>query len=344
MNCSVSDLPAVFALIEDAASPAGKKRITSALEAGITGLIVPEKDAHLPNPGRFTVLSRSGDSLFSNGQPAGRIYHISSAKALLEVEDSGGIAVIETEGWRVLPLENLISRLKQTKIYVLVKTPEEAELAAEILEKGCAGVVISADAESQEGFTAARQEETISLTPAVISKIAQVPLSDRVCIDTTSILDADEGMLIGSSSACLFLICSENAGSEYTAPRPFRVNAGAVHSYILLPGGKTAYLSELSAGSLLLSRKVSGTASAVTVGRIKIEKRPMLLISAEVRTADAPQISGSVIVQNAETIRLLTPDGPVSVADLSEGDTVLVRTAAGGRHFGMPVDETVREL
>ncbi|MCQ2376574.1 MAG: 3-dehydroquinate synthase II [Methanocorpusculum sp.] len=325
----------------------------AALSAGFTGLIT-SSDAAAKNPGRFTVLTRTGDRLFSGDSPAGQIYHITSKESLDAVEDNGGIAVIETAGWRVLPLENLISRLQKTKIYAAVNSPEEAALAAEILEKGCAGVVISAGAGKIQDFVCDASAEKISLTPAVITKITPVPLSDRVCIDTTSILDSDEGMLVGSSAACLFFICSEHAKSEFTNPRPFRVNAGAIHSYIQLPGGITAYLSELSAGALLLSCKADGATRTVAAGRIKIERRPMLLISAEIRgaagTAETAEntsgcpVCGSVIVQNAETIRLLTPNGPVSAAELSVGDTVLVKTGSGGRHFGTPVDETVREL
>lgn len=336
--------PTVFVRADTADTLQNEAIKAAALAAGFTGIILSGNDTASKNPGRFTVLSSFGDKLFSGDKPAGKVYHITSKESLESVEDCGGIAVIETSGWHVLPLENLLSRLQKTKVYAAVKTPEEAALAAEILEKGCAGIVISADAEQLNGFIREDFETVISLTPAVVTKIAPVPLSDRVCIDTTSILDADEGMLAGSSAACLFLICSEHAKSEFTNPRPFRVNAGAIHSYILLPGGKTAYLSELCAGTPLLSRKADGTSRTVIAGRIKIERRPMLLICAEAAGTGEQPVRGSVIVQNAETIRLLTPEGPISVAELSEGDTVLVKTGSCGRHFGTPVDETVREL
>ena len=346
-------LPRVFVRADTLDAGENEAIKEAALSAGFTGLITSSAAA-AKNPGRFTVLTRTGDRLFSGDSLAGQIYHITSKESLDAVEDTGGIAVIETAGWRVLPLENLISRLQKTKIYAAVNTPEEAALAAEILEKGCAGIVISAGAGKMQDFVCDASAEKISLTPAVVTKITPVPLSDRVCIDTTSILDSDEGMLVGSSAACLFFICSEHAKSEFTNPRPFRVNAGAIHSYIQLPGGITAYLSELSAGALLLSCKADGATQTVTAGRIKIERRPMLLISAEIRgaagTAETAEntsgcsVCGSVIVQNAETIRLLTPNGPVSAAELSVGDTVLVKTGSGGRHFGTPVDETVREL
>jgi 3-dehydroquinate synthase class II len=55
-------------------------------------------------------------------------------------------------------------------------------------------------------------------------------------------------------------------------------------------------------------------------------------------------VSGSVFLQNAETIRLVRPDGrPVSVVDLKVGDTVLCRTDAAGRHFGLRINEEIQE-
>ena len=36
--------------------------------------------------------------------------------------------------------------------------------------------------------------------------------------------------------------------NSHVPPRPFRVNAGAVHAYVLTPEGKTKYLEELRSG------------------------------------------------------------------------------------------------
>jgi 3-dehydroquinate synthase II len=65
----------------------------------------------------------------------------------------------------------------------------------------------------------------------------------------------------------------------------------------------------------------------------------MMLIEAE---ADGRAIS--LVLQNAETIRLVDPDGrAVSVTRLKAGDKVLGRIEESGRHFGMKVDETLIE-
>jgi 3-dehydroquinate synthase II len=52
----------------------------------------------------------------------------------------------------------------------------------------------------------------------------------------------------------------------------------------------------------------------------------------------------SLILQNAETIRLTSPDGsPISVTRLDAGDEVLAYIEESGRHFGVEIDETIVE-
>ena len=70
-----------------------------------------------------------------------------------------------------------------------------------------------------------------------------------------------------------------------------------------------------------------------------MEQRPMILV-----TATDGERSYSTILQNAETVKLVTKDGAVSVAKLKKGDKVLAKLEAGGRHFGMKIDETITEI
>ena len=80
-------------------------------------------------------------------------------------------------------------------------------------------------------------------------------------------------------------------------------------------------------------------ARSVIVGRLKIERRPLVLVEAE---ASGRRVS--TIVQNAETIRFVTPSGgALSVGEIQAGDAVLLRTEEGGRHFGMRIQETISE-
>jgi 3-dehydroquinate synthase II len=117
------------------------------------------------------------------------------------------------------------------------------------------------------------------------------------------------------------------------------VNAGPVHAYIRTPGDKTRYLGELAAGDEVLVVHHSGRTWPSVVGRAKVERRPLMLVTAEAAGQEV-----STILQNAETIRLTRPDGQaVSIVALKPGDEVLVAIEAAGRHFGHKVQETIVE-
>ncbi|HXW98494.1 MAG TPA: 3-dehydroquinate synthase II, partial [Methanomicrobiales archaeon] len=83
-----------------------------------------------------------------------------------------------------------------------------------------------------------------------------------------------------------------------------------------------------------------GKVTEACVGRTKIEKRPLLLVEAEGKGG----VRASLILQNAETVRLVGEDGrAISVAALKTGDRVLGATAEAGRHFGVAVKESIVE-
>ena len=82
-----------------------------------------------------------------------------------------------------------------------------------------------------------------------------------------------------------------------------------------------------------------GKSYPAVVGRAKIEKRPLAIVEAEENGETV-----SVILQNAETICLTQPSGTaVSLVDLKKGSEVLVYREKTGRHFGVPVEETILE-
>lgn len=323
-----------------------KAVVASALESGYTHIILKPEDEALSHLGRYTAILAYGKNLMYSGERIGILLNLTGAEEMEEaysLKNAVPNLIISPENWKVIPLENLISRFQtaETSVYICVKTPEEARLAFQTMEVGCDGIVITPDGPADlAAFSGIRNAEypIVELETAVITRISTLSLGDRVCIDTCSLLEQGEGMLIGSQSSCLFLVCSESFESEYVSSRPFRVNAGAVHSYILCPDGTTKYLSEITSGNELLSRMPDGSLRTVNVGRVKIEIRPMLYI--EVNTGGK---NYSVVLQNAETIRLVTPLGAVSVSDLSIGDQVYVRLESGGRHFGYTMAETICE-
>lgn len=248
--------------------------------------------------------------------------------------------IVRTSNWKVIPLENLIAA--RGNLIACVSNAKEAKLALEIMERGVDGVLLcTADVNEikKTGKVLAESSEKLGLVQATITGVKQLGMGDRVCVDTMTNMAPGQGMLVGNSSSGLFLVHAENVETPYCATRPFRVNAGAVHAYVRTPGGKTAYLADLAIGDAVLLVDSRGRGAVSHVGRSKIEKRPMMLVEA---TAQRQKIS--LILQNAETIRLTRPSGePVSVAKLQPGDKVLAFLDEAGRHFGMKVAETITE-
>jgi 3-dehydroquinate synthase II len=252
--------------------------------------------------------------------------------------------LVSTENWRVIPLENLIARIKgKSKLIAEVTNAEEAKVALETLELGTDGVLLkTSDADELLKTVAVVKPEALKLEMAVAQIVSTKPISNgaRVCVDTCDLMSQGEGMLVGSQSAGLFLVEAEVNENPYVASRPFRVNAGSCSMYTLGNLQNTRYLQEFKAGDEVILVNREGKTRKANVGRIKIEIRPLILIEA--------QVDGKIIktiLQNAETIRVVTPKSSKPVTELKEGDEVVVHLAAkGGRHFGVSVpDETVIE-
>ena len=253
--------------------------------------------------------------------------------------------ILLSEDWTVIPLENIIAGLQSenVKIIAAVSTVEEAKVALETLEVGTDGVIFEPknfqQIKEMANLIENISQESYQLKEATITNIKPLGTGDRVCIDTTSMMIPGEGMLIGSYSKAMFLVHSESLESEYVASRPFRVNAGPVQAYIMVPGNKTRYLSELEAGDSVLIVDKNGKTRESIVGRCKIEKRPLILLEAKYE-----DIKIKSLLQNAETIRVVSSQGEaVSVSDLQPGDKVKVFIDDSARHFGMAIDETIIE-
>ena len=252
--------------------------------------------------------------------------------------------IISCANWRVIPLENLIARIKgKSKLIAEVTNAEEAKVAVDTLELGTNGVLLrTSDPEELKRTIAAVKPDALNLDMAVAKIIATKPISNgaRVCVDTCDMMSVGEGMLVGSQSAGLFLVEAEVHENPYVASRPFRVNAGSLSMYTLGNLETTRYLQEFKAGDEVVVVNREGKTRKTNVGRIKIEIRPLILVEA--------QVNGKIIktiLQNAETIRVVTPKDSKPVTDLKPGDEVVVHLAAkGGRHFGISVpEETVIE-
>jgi 3-dehydroquinate synthase II len=318
-----------------------KKIITTALESGADAVLIPEgKNEDVKKLGIITTISEDGD--LKLGSDVAEVL-IDNKEKEKEVEKLGGKipTIIRNDDWTIIPLENLIS--KTSNLIQTVKNAQEAELALQTMERGADGILLEADDLSEIKATAevvhSINNEHLNLVMATIVSTKAVGMADRCCIDTASILPPGHGLLCGDASSAYLLVHNENVPSPYCDARPFRVNASSVHAYIKLPNDKTEYLGQIKSGDQVLVVDKDGNTQIVVVGRNKIERRPMMLV-----TAEHEGKKFSLVMQNAETIRLTSPEGkPLSITSLKKGDEVLAYLEEGGRHFGVQIKETINE-
>ncbi len=322
------------------ADPWDKELVTTALEAGADAVIVPdEKVTAVKKLGIIKTISENGDLKWGEDVVEVEVTGAGEEEKIIRQSRDKKV-VVKTTDWSIIPLENLIARADN--IFIYVHNPDEAKTALGILEKGVAGVIIREPdpGRLKEIINGVKScSEVLELVELRIDSVRPASMGDRVCVDTCTMMKEGEGILTGNSSQGLFLIHSESIENPYVSPRPFRVNAGAVHAYVRVPGGRTRYLCELAAGDEVVGIDSKGHTMNLTVGRVKIERRPMLLVQ-----AIGPNGLVSAIVQNAETIRLVGVDGkPVSVVNLKPGDKVLGLVEETGRHFGYKIKESITE-
>ena len=321
--------------------------VSSALAVGFGEIVLSKPDESLQRLGRFSPILLKGTTFVLSDTEIGRLATIRSPKDEHSVRAMRGATkhvVVRLEPWKVIPLENLIAYFQGsgTRLLVEVHDAAEAKLVFETMEVGADGIFLTPSSLDEVRAVRALLEsfpQNVRLVRSKITSVRSLGLGDRVCVDTCSLLRSGEGMLVGNSSTGLFLIHAETIETGDVAARPFRVNAGPVHAYIYLPTGTTKYLSELRTGDDVLAVDAKGRTRSVVVGRVKIERRPLLLVEAEIDDRRY-----STIVQNAETVRFVTVDGgSLGVSDLRVGSEVLLRVEEGGRHFGMPIRETISE-
>lgn len=279
---------------------------------------------------------------------------IRSADDQRAAAEAAGTVVVDSDDWTIIPLENLIAarRDRPGTLFAVARTTEEALRFRDTLEIGVHGIVLST---TDPGVVAATDRalrergprtddapnatDGGALASGTITAMEDAGPGERVCIDCTERFQAGEGLLIGSTARSFVLVHAETLDSEYVNARPFRVNAGAIHSYIMGPDDCTQYLSELAAGSKVQAVHTNGDVRTMTVGRAKVEHRPHTLIR-----WSSDRGEGSAVLQTAETVRLVTPDGTLrAITELRVGDAIMVRNESSARHFGMPVKERLVE-
>lgn len=248
-----------------------------------------------------------------------------------------------------IPLELVIATLQATRT-VLIKEisgetdVDDAIVTLGVMEVGADGIMFSPRSHDVLGDFVSRlgrlERAPLALQVATVVRTTPIGMGIRSCIDTTTLFSPTEGMLVGSTSQGAILCCPEVFFLPYMELRPFRVNAGAVHSYVYNFGNRTDYMSELKAGSHVMIVDRSGATRRAGVGRMKTEVRPLRLIEAEFAGGERV----NVIMQDDWHVRVYSEDArPLNITALRPGDKLLGHLALPGRHVGIKVDEHIIE-
>ena len=314
---------------------------------GFTHFVVPEQDAGEVAPGEEVVLRGEGHLTVPGRHPPVvplvPVGDPTTLDAAVQRTPDAGVLAVEWTGDRIIPLENAIAAAgRRIELWVYARGPREVAGALGALEHGAHRVIVAVrspeEVDDLESVLEGPAPREMDWRLVAVSSVKAVGVGDRVLVDTTSLLGPDEGLLVGSAAGFLFHVASEAVGSPFSRPRPFRVNAGAAHSYVLMGDGTTRYLSELEPGDAVLVSRPGGPVRPVRVGRVKIERRPLVIVTARV-----DDVSRTVFLQEAETVRLSAEAARVPTTELSVGTRVHGVRLPPARHLGRSVEETILE-
>ncbi len=302
-----------------------------------------------------------GNRLMSNEKVVGAFVTIDSEKTQDYARSLVGSVewlVLDFSHWSMIPIENVIAACEgtPTKIAAVLSTPEQAQGAGFALNKGVDALVVSSSTEMIEAalivksqrlerkenseFEVESQSKHVGLGNLTITSVESGGTAERYCIDMTRLLEHGEGLLLGSSASSFLFIHGETLDSEFVPTRPFRVNAGPPHAYIRMANGMTKYLSELHSGDEIHVVNTEGIQRSATVGRLKVELRPMILV----KWIDENNKEGNMFLQQAETVRVVGSDMKTkSITALKPGDLVIGWSDMGSRHIGAPISSAVAE-
>jgi 3-amino-4-hydroxybenzoic acid synthase len=294
-----------------------------------------------------------------HGDPAGLVERYPGVRfgSCLEVADPDGLAaacasvrrdpvtVLRFRDPTNIPMEIVLAAADGMPgtIITSVGRVEVAGVHLSVLERGPDGVMLTPAAPGDATRLSAvvrHRSPDLGLVTLTVTGVTHAGTGERACVDTCTYLRRDEGILVGSRAKGMILCVSETHPLPYMPTRPFRVNAGAIMSYTLADHEHTRYLSELAAGDTVLAVRADGGSRRVTVGRVKIETRPLLSIDAVAESGEQVNL----IVQDDWHVRVLGPGATVlNSTELRPGDEVLGYLPGRERHVGYPIDELCYE-
>jgi len=309
-----------------------------------------------------TDLTIENGKLYDRGRLIGSYMTIENENDQQKAMGMAGIVewlLVDFENWAMIPIENLISAFNNTgtKLAAIIRSIPEVQGAGFALELGvdalvtepvqelidACKIVKSIRKETHQEAKVRNQVDLdqIELSKSVIKSTEPIGTGDRACVDLTVLLRIGEGMLVGSSSQSMCLIHGETIESEYVPTRPFRVNAGSVNMYVMMADMSTKYISELTSGDRVLLINHDGKTRIASIGRVKIEHRPLILF----KWSDRNGNSYHACIQQAETVRLVSSAGKtVSITELCSETEIITHENQTTRHIGKSVSSSVLEI
>ncbi len=146
------------------------------------------------------------------GKKVGRKFKVLSNNDIENILDSAkkglDFVIIEVKDWKIIPIENIIAKLHKmhTKIFSIARNAKEARKMFSILDVGVDGVIFNTGSMNEvKQALVYLGTKSFELSTAKILEIQEVGDGERVCVDTASMLNRGEGMLIGSRANFLFL-------------------------------------------------------------------------------------------------------------------------------------------
>ncbi len=313
---------------------------------GETGVVEDPKTIYASkNPRLLAEISESGKATAYKA-------HVDDAASLhdaIEIGRRHDYVVMSFKDPTNIPLELVIASLQSSET-VLIKeiAPnqlEDAIVTLGVMEVGAEGVLYTPGSMNElDQFLVkmhAGKVDTVDLSLGTITRIVPVGMGFRSCIDLATLFTPTEGLVIGSTSQGGLLCCPEVFYLPYMELRPFRVNAGAVHSYVFNKNNRTSYMTELKAGSPTMIVDSTGKTRDGFVGRMKTECRPLRLIEAKFHDND---VLVNALMQDDWHVRIYSDDvKPLNITELRPGDKVLGLITEPGRHVGIKVSEQILE-
>lgn len=191
--------------------PFSKEDVTLALESGVDGIITEAE--HVEGVRSLALCDVRAEADMPSVGLGSKAEEESIASRI-----AGGERLVLAQGWEIIPVENLLAQPAVAgKLAVEVASLAEARLAAGVLECGVPVVVVLPEAlASLKNIVSELKlsQGTLTLDKATITEVKTVGLGHRVCVDTLTLMERGQGMLVGNSSAFTFLTHARNGAQR----------------------------------------------------------------------------------------------------------------------------------